>query len=354
VASSNGVLSGQLPSPAEPVRQANPSAPGAAPSGGRPRWALLAVVPAVLVVAVLLTGFAGVAPWSKAMPFGRSGSSSSSSDLSFGQARTAAAAAFGPSSGGPWNAVSAIGVAISTPASIPGPTGSANFSAPGFGCGWTPLGAVSLASLTIPATTGSLGVGLSAAWLFLFTNASGRATVVTVLNGQASLYASLTSGPCSTSTIPMNPIGSSVIDSTQAASIANSWGGNAFRANYSVAGAIYSISGSMSYPVYPPCGGPVNCTGISGYGNGSQEPPPGSGAPWYNITVPSVWSVMFVTCVMPVSVSACSGPLSMFSASLDPVNGTVHSVSATGAGSYGFGLPPPVPVGSPATRSYPP
>jgi hypothetical protein len=171
-------------------------------------------------------------------------------------------------------------------------------------------------------------------------NSSGDLAVVTVLVGQATVYATLESRTCFPFLQVFTPVSTRVLDSPQAASIADSWGGSAFLANYSGASAIYSITGALTISPAGGMGGPVGGGGTQ-WGNssaGNGTPPPTPIPPPVNLSLPAVWTVSYSTCTWLV---ACPGQGAGFIVAMVADNGSVLSVNGYLGGSGGFGYPVP-------------
>jgi hypothetical protein len=305
----------------------------------------------VFVAAVLISGYAGVAPWSGSMPFGHPEASSSSSTSSFWGAEGSAAALLTTANGAPWSPVLAAGFALEHSITLPGGNSTTNQS---FLPGCSSTSSVgSSASLTIPSTPNSAAPGLAAAWLFVFTDSEHNLSVVVVLGTQVSVFQTATAAACGPMLAQYSAISPAAIDSTQAAATADAWGGTAFRANTTSVNAIYSVQGAMTYPnLYSgiPCG--------NNSSSGSGAPPPCWGPPPVpptNYSVPSSWSVSYTSCVPYAIFSSCSGPVQMFGATIDPLNDTVRTVFAFEGGA-GYPIlnpggpsmgPPPTQLGHP-------
>lgn len=189
---------------------------------------LLIGVIVVIVLIVLLAGLYAAGVFTPA-----SSSSSSSGGGGSGETYSAAAAAAAPAAssvpGGPWTAAGGDAVQLGTSVAINSTLLNESFD---FGCGGHLLsGASSLTSF--PATTSSPSSGKSTLWVIIFTNASGEALEVAVINGVATPVFTLVSfQSCSVGgKIASLPTG--VVDSPTAAAVAWSAGGPAYAANHS-------------------------------------------------------------------------------------------------------------------------
>jgi hypothetical protein len=336
----------------------SPSSPGAGSARGRRRrtlsLALLCEVGAV--VAFLGVGALGAAPWSPYMP--HFDPASSGNAVSFSAARSAAEAAAVGYDNAAWVPVGASGIAVTTGFTVPSPwaMNGSMYPTPVYGCGLLPASSSVAGSLAIPASSASVGSGLSPAWIFDFRDAAGGTLLVVVLSGHASLFAVESGTSCGTSYYPtaLN-ISSGVVDSPQAASVVNAWGGSAYLQNNSGAAAVYSIEAASPYfggGCYPGCygGGPVLPPGAysgpmipannsSGQGGAPSVnctscsiPPPPSIAAQY---LPPTWAVSYA----PGSLftGASYAPSTTLSATLDAQNGTLLMLTVVTGALYGYG-----------------
>ncbi len=178
----------------------------------------LLVIGVVLLLFVALT-FAGFIPFL----FGTSSSSSSGSLASYSEASAAAqkvadsyssdiatarTAGFIPAAGD-WIEVLSIGYALHTSISETGPLGA------GTSCTITPFG--SSASLTIPATSGSVSSGLATTWLFeYFASGDPNGLYVVWQGGSATAWGSFNETACIAQPPTNYEVPSGVIDSTTA------------------------------------------------------------------------------------------------------------------------------------------
>ncbi|HUI37999.1 MAG TPA: hypothetical protein VLY85_00035 [Thermoplasmata archaeon] len=300
--------------------------------GGRRRIqtivALSAVVGAALIVVGL--GYGGIAPWSSYMPGTHPANGGDPGPVTFSAARTAASDAAGAYSSAGWFPTSAFGLDLATSAVLPGP--SSNLSYPVGPCGWKAVGGVDLSSLAIPSGASSVGTGASPAWFFLFSDSSGSNLMVSVVDGAATVMASMDGMGCG---IPNDALAipSSVIDSSHAVSAANAWGGHAFLSNATGVSEEMSISGPVLYEE-PYFGGPpmyVNnssapCNGTGANGTPCVSPPPVFSI--MNYTMPSLWAIGYSTC-LPLPDLACGSTSDQFSAEVNATSGAVLSVYAT-------------------------
>jgi hypothetical protein len=308
------------------------------------RKAALGTVAAVVIVLGLLVGlgYAGLTPWSKELPGFGSHDSSATGPVTFFTARSAATQAAVAYSSDGWTPVLAAGFVPPNAFFFPGPgtppvavpvyngnaSGTGNSSGigptpypPPFPCWWQAVGSANLTGFTVPAAPSDVGTGLAPGWLFLFTAPTGDALAVTVLNGVATPYVTL-SGNCTAESFgfgELQSIASGVIDSSQASAVANSWGGAAFLANSTSVNETMIVRGAMTIPMFP-CG---PCT--------TGPPPPGPNGSVRsavigpsNYTIPAAWSLSYLA----GSYSSNSMPFGEFEANLFASNGTVQSVNA--------------------------
>jgi hypothetical protein len=305
------------------------------------------------------------------MPGYHASSHSGSDPESFFAARSAAqAVAAVDLSQGSWVLTTAVGLALHNATTLPGPANDTDFGPEP--CGWTSPAGGTPGAITIPVTPAGTPSGETAAWVFEYlpTTSNGANTemvIATVLNGQASVYGVMGGAGCSapmSQNFTYGDLSSGVIDSTQAAGVADSWGGSAFLSNFTGANAVYVVTASVSVHlveyVYPPCyGNYSNCNGT--WTNGTPPPPynyPGMPVIYDNYTTPSLWDVTYTT--LPLGVSEAgpvmngtmmpSTPWAVFGAVVSATNGTLISedayTSETG-GCYGGCVfyPPAEPMG---------
>lgn len=311
--------------------------PPASPSSRRRSLTLASALTVAVAALVLGFGYAGMAPWSGDLPGFHAAHSAVGTTIGFALAAQVASSVASGASGGPWSLMDAAGVDSAVAIQFPG---GGSYGGNSSGGPLTTGGCTSatIPSLVLPASTGPLGHGLAAAWLFQFQNSSGDVLGITVLNGAGSVVFQTRGSACTNPDITYSPIAGNVIDSTTAAGIANSWGGAAFLANYSASIALYSITGAFTVQegwYFPP---PTEYNNSS---LGNQSPPPPIPAN-FTYTSPSLWQVLDSTCSL---FAPSSGPAASFTASLAPVNGTVVSESAYSSygGCYGYPGPPTPP-----------
>ena len=322
-----------------------------------------------VLLAVLALGYAGLAPWSTAMPGYHANSHPATDPESFFSARSAAqTAASSYLNQGSWLLIGATGVALHNATTYPGPSNYSYGVTPP--CGWSTPAGNAPSAITIPATPAGTASGEASAWVLEFvpstpTSATPALVVVTVLGGQASVYGVMAGPGCPTLTsenMSYGDLSSGVIDSTQAAGVANSWGGSAFLANFSSANVEYTVTASVTVHlveyIYPPCYG--NYSNCNGTWSNTTPPVPsnwGYGVVYDNYTTPSLWDVSYSTTPMGypgsgmMNTSGNSPAIwAAFTASLSAANGTLNSVIAYTSGYGGcyygcYAVPPSQPMG---------
>ncbi len=230
------------PAAASPAETPPPLYPPVSPppvAAPRPRRTALVVVVAavvVVVVIVLALALAGVLPFFKG---------SASGPATFGGSRAGAQAVADHYPGGSWVLFGADGVASKNSTSAP--TASIAGGLAGTGCTFTAApGAPTLLTLS---TTSDVSQGVSGSWLFLFKNASGMGVLaIATINGTATVIGSVGGVSCFSGYLGLiGTLGSNVIDSSTAASTANSNGGSTFLAAHPYAFATYSILAGVSF-----------------------------------------------------------------------------------------------------------
>ncbi len=339
-------------------RTSVPPAPGGAPRGGARGFFRTAPARTVLVGAVVIAVLLGAAYAGMMMPAGHDVSPSipaqnapTSSAVNFTTARADAASAASNYGGGNWTPVEAIAINSPTNTTLPGPDydaeevgtplppsvpaepATASVPPNATGCGWAPIGGSDLDEILVPAISGSVGQGTSPAWLFLSADPAGSLLVVTVLDGQASLYTVLPGTACGSNgfegpeSLP-GSIASGVIDSTTAVADANAWGGRAFLDNTTNDVATFTLTGAYSDG--------------SGYGSDGLD-----GAAFVTA---ATWTVSYTNCwataIDDAAPLACEVAPATFSATIDAANGSVLSASASVGGTgvspcCVYGPPPP-------------
>jgi len=274
------------PPPMAPVPASTPTPP---PRRSRTMLYLGVAVAAVIVV-LLVAVF--VLP-----SLTSSSSGSSTAVLTYSGAVPIANSAVAGFAGGGWVPIFAAGLVSPTSATYP-----ANSTALGnltSGCTYTEVTKVS--SLTLPGYSGNRSSGAAPAWEFGYRNGSDALAVVSVINGQGSVLATLTGSECSLYAQFFAPIPGDVIDSSAAAKAVEPDAAS-FLAEYPNASAELGLIG-----------------GISFFGHVGPE-----------------WSVMYSTCALSESPS---GTGAQFNATVNALTGVVYGhnsstdVSCGGSGS---------------------
>ncbi len=266
--------------PSNPSPPAHARGPSAFFSGKRrtPIYIGIAVVVVVLLLLLVLV-----------LPslFGSSsGSGTSPKGLTYDQARPIAKNAVSNYSGGGWAILLAFGYTVRESFTLPVNATAQGLS--GSTCTFTPA-ANSSASITIPAVTANLTSGVASGWLFMFRNAVGNLSLVTVTGNPGTVLGAISGSACSTgfgllATVPPN-----VMDSSRAAAaVANQ--SSAFRSAHPNATVIFGLVGGFSFLVGPE------------------------------------WDVMYTTCT-PSTPSGTPG--SQFNATVGGLNGTVLSYATS-------------------------
>lgn len=271
--------------------------------------AAIAVVIAVLLVIFLvvpmLTG---------------SSSGGSAAVLTYSGARPVADHAAAGFQGGGWTALFAIGLVSATNESYP-----ANTTALGnitSGCTYTPVADIS--SLTLPGFAGNRSLGKAPAWEFGYRNATDALAIVSVIDGQGTVLATLSGLECSFYAQLFTPIPGNVIDSSQAAAAVRPMAA-AFLTEYPNASAEFGLIGGISFLGH---------------------------------AAPAEWSVIYNTCALS---SSATGTGDQFNATVNALTGQVVSTNTSSDVSCGGGstttasavpgTPAPGPLSSPALRA---
>lgn len=217
---------------------------------------------AVIVVVLLLLAATGVLPWFN--------SGAGGGPRSFSQARSESQPAANNYPGGPWT----LGAAV---AAIPGVTMTLPFNATvgtnttaTSGCSLTQL---AKGNLTIAGSQNISG-GSSNEWVFLFKNTAGSALFVSDNDGTVQLVGTLSGSVCGSAFSALNPIPSTVVDSTAAAATVGAAGGYAFLRAHPHANATIEAIGGISF---------------------------------FGITVPAQWLFVYSTCAINLGGATTSG-----------------------------------------------
>lgn len=237
-----------------------------------------------IAVAVLLVVFV-VVPAST----GSSSGGTVGAVLTYSQARTVADSTVAGYQGGGWSLLGAAGIVSATNATLLAKPGSlGNLSRY---CDYTLLTGTS--DLTVPGFTGNRSLGESPAWEFGYRNASGGIAFVTVTNGHATVFATLTGPLCSLGALELfTPVPGNAINSSRAAAAVEPMAA-AFLAAHPNASALYGLNGAYAD---------------------------------LNKSVPAEWSILYSTCAVSTSPS---GTGDQFTATVNPVTGEVLGWNTT-------------------------
>ncbi len=196
-----------------------------------------AAVAVVVVALIVLVAFAPTSPSSSS----NKGTGPTSSDLTYSQAEPIAASSASGFDGGGWAVLFAAGLDSNASETYPINDTSLISS----NCTVTPIG--SSGSVTLPSTNVSRSAGEAPAWEFAFRNASDGIAIVTVLNGQGSVFGTI-SGQCADYFAFLSVIPSDVIDSSAAAA-AVSVDASSFLSTYPTASALFGVVGGISFGI---------------------------------------------------------------------------------------------------------
>ncbi len=249
------------------------------------------VVVVVVVVVVLALALVGILPFFQ----GAGGGGAST----FSSSRSAAQAAANGYPGGAWNLFGADGIASTT--SLSSPTSNLTSNLAGTGCTFTSA-STAPSTLTLGTVT-DVSAGSSASWVFLFKNNAGTSIlVVSVLDGSTNVLGTLTGASCLGGFLNvLGTLGANIIDSTQAASTANSGGGSTFVSAHPGAWGSFTVSAGYSY---------------LGFSSGPT------------------WTVTYSAC--PLSLNA-TGTAAQFTATVNATSGALIHAGTTTATCSGFG-----------------
>jgi hypothetical protein len=216
-----------------------------------------------------------------------SGSGSAAAVLTYSGARPVADRTAGGFAGGGWTLLFAAGLVSATAVSVP-----SNTSALGniTGCTFTLVG--NIAGLSLPAYAGNRSSGAAPAWEFGYRNSSDTIAIVSVIDGQGMVLATLTGFECSLYAQLFSPVPADVINSSAAAAAVEPKAAS-FLAEYPNASAEFALVG-----------------GVSIFGHG----------------IVSEWSVMYSTCALSPS---ATGTGAGFNATVNAVTGAVLGSNTT-------------------------
>ncbi len=280
--------------------------PPPAPPARRSRAPILIAVAVVVVVVVLIVALAlaGILPFFKN---GGGGPSTFASD------RAAAQSAANGYPGGGWDLIGADGVASTV--SISSSTSNLTNGLIGTGCTFSPA-VGSPTNLTLGTVT-DVSQGVSGSWLFLFKNSAGSSILLVAnLDGATTVLGTMSGSTCFGGFLNvLGTLGTNIVDSTQAASTANTAGGSSFLTAHPGAWGSFLIVAGYSY---------------LGFGSGPQ------------------WTVTYSAC--PLSPTA-SGTSAEFTATVNATSGgllhaATTTVTCTGLGGGGTSGPGNTPIGT--------
>jgi hypothetical protein len=298
-------------SPATPPSGPVPTAPtfGAlppvAPRKPNRTMLLIGVVVAVAVVVLLIALL--VLP-----SLTTSSSPSSGSFLTYSGALPVANSAAGGYAGGGWVPLFSIGLVTAASESVPANASALKNVTSECTITWVS----STSTLTIPGYTGNRSNGVASAWEFVYRNASDVLAIVSVINGQGMVLATLTGSACSLVAEFLSPLTGNIIDSSQAAADVEPYAAG-FLAAHPNASAVYGLIGGISF---------------LGKGVGPK------------------WTVAYSTCALNASPS---GTGAEFNATLNATSGKVLGTNSTASVACGSGsvLASPTSIGPIAISS---
>lgn len=258
-----------------------PPPPPPSPPPARPKRTMVyVVVIAVVVVAVLLLVVLA------APLFTGSGSTQAAAVLTYSGARPVADHAVSGFDGGGWTLLIAAGLVTTTTESIPVNDSALSNTT----CTFTLV--TSLSSLTLPGFAGNRSAGASPAWEFIYRNSTDALALVSVINGQGSVLATLSGLECAIYAQLFTAIPGNVIDSSQAAADVEPKAAS-FLAEYPNASAEFGLIGGVAF---------------LGKGTGPE------------------WSVQYNTCLLSPS---ATGTGSEFNATVNALTGKVLGTNTT-------------------------
>ena len=260
-----------------PVPPSPPSPSPPAPSTTPPprRRTMLYVVVAVVIVVVLLVAFVVLPTLTS--------SGGASGPLTYANARPIADRAMSGYEGGGWTLLFAVGLVTPMNESFPVNT-SALGNLTSTGCTYHLV--TSATTYTVPAFTGNRSAGETPAWEFAYRNASDTLAIASVINGQASVLATITGTECAFVAALLAPIPGNAIDSSQAAAnVAPD--AHAFLTAHPDASAEFALVGGFSF---------------------------------FGQSEPSQWSIVYTTCAVTASPT---GTGEQFNATVNALTGAV-------------------------------
>jgi len=236
---------------------------------------MYAVVAVVVVVVVLLVAFVVLPSFTS--------SAGPSGPLTYSGAKPIADSVMAGYDGGGWTALFAVGLVTPTNESFPTNT-SALGNLSSSGCAYHLVTTAS--TYTVPAFTGNRSAGKTPAWEFGYRNGTDALAIASVINGKASVLATITGAECAFFAQLLTPIPGNVIDSWQAAADVASDAG-AFLAAHPAASAEFALLGGVNF---------------------------------FGHTLPAQWSVVYTTCTVTTNPT---GTGEQFNATVNALTGAV-------------------------------
>ena len=190
---------------------------------------LIIVVVIVVAAAAALGGLFAAGVFNTSSSSSSGGGGGGGSGETFKAAVTTATPSANGVAGGPWTVIGGSGVSLSSSITVNETLLNESFD---FGCQTKALPGVS--SITsLPGTTAASSSGQSNLWVVIFSNASGDALEVAVLNGVATPVLTLESFHTCEESTPLLSLPSTIEDSPSPAAAAWTDGGSGYAANHS-------------------------------------------------------------------------------------------------------------------------
>ncbi len=231
-ASAGPTVSETLPGPTAPADLSSPTSPPSQPR--RQRVAFVGVLGAIFVAVLLVLILTNAIPIVPA-------SGAKSSPLTYAQAAPIANHTASGFQGGGWYLIVAAGVD-----SYSGAQATQNLSKSGSGSCNVTLAPGQSATISIPAYSGSRTAGEAPAWEFLYRNGAETILAVLVINGGASVFATISGGICMSLFGLFSTIPPFVIDSSRAGA-AVSTDAAGFLNQHPDANASFGLVGGVSF-----------------------------------------------------------------------------------------------------------
>ena len=167
-----------------------------------------------------------------------SGSGNTAAVLTYSGAHPVADRSVGNFGGGGWTLLFAAGLV--SPTTVMVPVNTTTLGSLTSYCTYTPVSGFS--DLTLPGYSGNRTPGASPAWEFAYRNATGTIALVSVIDGQASVLATLSGLECAIGSQLFHPVPGAAIDSSQAAADVAPLAG-AFLVEHPNASAVFGLVG---------------------------------------------------------------------------------------------------------------